>query len=76
MTPACAAGSPMPALGALCGSIFAVAGVAIRDSPATAMARYQVILVAAAAALALGCAQKRENVVHVIAEQAHGLRKN
>jgi ABC-type transporter Mla subunit MlaD len=29
-----------------------------------------------AAALVLGCAQKRENVVHVIAEQAPGLKKS
>ncbi|MFN2565512.1 MAG: MlaD family protein [Gemmatimonadaceae bacterium] len=37
------------------------------------MSRCSIILVAAG--LVLGCAQKRENVVHVIAEQAPGLKK-
>jgi len=37
------------------------------------MSRSPIILVAAA--LVLGCAQKRENIVHVIAEQAPGLKK-
>lgn len=36
------------------------------------MARYQVILLAAA--LVMGCSQKPENVVHVIAEEAPGLK--
>ena len=34
------------------------------------------LLVLLVAGLVLGCASKRENVVHVIAEQAPGLRKN
>jgi ABC-type transporter Mla subunit MlaD len=38
------------------------------------MSRSPIILLAAA--LALGCAQTRENVVHVIAEQAPGLKKS
>jgi ABC-type transporter Mla subunit MlaD len=38
------------------------------------MSRCPVILLAAA--LVLACAQKRENVVHVIAEQAPGLKKS
>jgi ABC-type transporter Mla subunit MlaD len=38
------------------------------------MSRCPVILLVAA--LVLGCSQKPENVVHVIAEQATGLRKN
>lgn len=33
------------------------------------------IIVLAAAGLSLGCAQKRENIVHVIAEQAPGLKR-
>jgi ABC-type transporter Mla subunit MlaD len=37
------------------------------------MARYPVILLAAA--LVMGCSQRRENVVHVIAEEAPGLKK-
>jgi ABC-type transporter Mla subunit MlaD len=37
------------------------------------MSRCPIILLAAA--FILGCAQKRENVVHVIAEQAPGLKK-
>ena len=37
------------------------------------MSRPVLVLVAG---LVLGCAQKRENVVHVIAEQAPGLKKN
>jgi MlaD protein len=43
-------------------------------SSATAMSRCPIILLAAAVVLA--CAQKRENVVHVIAEQAPGLKKS
>ena len=38
------------------------------------MSRCSVILLIAG--LVLGCAQKRENVIHVIAEQAPGLKKN
>jgi ABC-type transporter Mla subunit MlaD len=38
------------------------------------MSRCPIILLAAA--LAVGCAQKHENVVHVIAEQAPGLKKS
>ena len=38
------------------------------------MSRCPIILLAAA--LALGCAQKHEKLVHVIAEQAPGLKKN
>jgi ABC-type transporter Mla subunit MlaD len=38
------------------------------------MARYRLILLGAA--LTLGCAQERENLVHVIAEQAPGLKRN
>jgi ABC-type transporter Mla subunit MlaD len=38
------------------------------------MPRCPIILLAAA--LVAGCAQKRENVVHVIAEQAPGLKKS
>jgi ABC-type transporter Mla subunit MlaD len=43
-------------------------------SVATAMSRFPIILIAAC--IALGCAQKRENIVHVIAERAPGLKKN
>jgi MlaD protein len=42
--------------------------------PETAMSRSPMILVVAA--LLVGCAQKRENIVHVIAEQAPGLKKS
>jgi ABC-type transporter Mla subunit MlaD len=38
------------------------------------MSRWPIIPLAAA--VVMGCAQKRENVVHVIAEQAPGLKKN
>lgn len=38
------------------------------------MSRSPILLLAAA--LAAGCAKEHENVVHVIAEQAHGLKKS
>ena len=38
------------------------------------MPRFPILLLAAT--LAAGCAKEHENVVHVIAEQAHGLKKS
>jgi ABC-type transporter Mla subunit MlaD len=45
----------------------------VNPTLATAMTRCPIVVLAAA--LALGCAHKDENVVHVIAEQAPGLKR-
>ncbi len=43
---------------------------------ATAMPRYPILIIAVATALLGACKGEHENVVHVIAEQAHGLKKS
>ena len=55
------------------GSIFAVPRCETL-ALATAMSRAAITLLAAA--LLVGCTQRPENIVHVIAEQAPGLKKN
>lgn len=40
------------------------------------MTRFPLLLVAGAAAVLGACAGEHENIVHVIAEQAHGLKKS
>jgi hypothetical protein len=64
----------LPAVEAGAGSIFAVGSDTRTPSSANAMSRCPIPILAAA--LAIACAEKPENVVHVIAEQAPGLKKN